>query len=331
MKNTQVLLAKRPVGLPEKSTWSWEENNVPEPQAGQFTVEVKYISLDPAMRGWMNDRKSYVPPVGIGEVMRAGGVGRVVNSKNDAFSIGDYVCGLTGVQQFCTTDGKGYYKVDADAAPLEAYLGTLGMPGFTAYFGLLEIGNPQPGETLLVSAAAGAVGSVVGQIGKIKGCRVVGIAGGAAKCSYVVEDLGFDECIDYKNSNVYEEVRRTCPNGVDIYFDNVGGEILDIALANLNFRGRIPICGAISQYNAISAVDGPKNYLSLLVNSALMQGFIVFNYAKRYPEAAMTLGSWYKEGQLKSKEYIVEGIEHFYDAFGKLFDGKKLGKLVLKV
>lgn len=328
--NKQVVLEKRPIEFPSQDTWSWSEAEIPNISDGEFLVKVKYISLDPAMRGWMNDQKSYVKPIELGEVMRAGGVGEVIQSRHERFAVGDFVCGLTGVQQYCLTEGKGFYHVDPKSVPLQTYLGLLGMPGFTAYFGLLDIGAPQEGETVLVSAAAGAVGSAVGQIAKIKGCRVVGVAGGAKKCDYVVNELGFDACVDYKNEDIYVEIKKHCPQGIDIYFDNVGGIILETALAQLNFKGRIPLCGAISQYNAAS-IKGPRNYLSLLVNSAKMEGFIVMNYSKRYPEAMAQLAAWYSEGRLKSNEHIEVGIDQFYSAFCKLFSGEKMGKMVLKV
>lgn len=329
--NTQLKLAERPLGVPTPSTWKIEKSPIPTPADGQFVVKIEYISLDPAMRGWINDARSYIPPVQIGEVMRAGSVGQVTESKHPDFQKGDYVYGHGGVQQFVLTNGKGWYKVDPKIAPLPMFLGTLGMPGFTAYFGLLEHGMPKAGETVLVSGAAGAVGSLVGQIAKIKGCRAVGIAGGEEKCKYLLEELGFDGAIDYKNENVKAGIKRECPKGVDVYFDNVGGDILDAALTRINMHARIVICGAISQYNNTTPVKGPSNYLSLLVNRARMEGFVVFDHTKNYGEAAQEMGGWIKEGKLKSKEDIYEGIENFHETFLRLFSGEKLGKLVLKV
>jgi len=329
--NKKLLLDKRPVGMPSSDTWILESSPIPVASDGQMVVKVHYISLDPAMRGWMNDAKSYVPPVPLGGVMRCGGVGQVVESKLDGYEVGDYVYGMTGVQQYCTTDGYGWVKVDPEVLPLERYLGTLGMPGFTAYFGLLDITEPKEGETVLVSGAAGAVGSVVGQLAKIKGCRAVGIAGGAEKCRYVVEELGFDACIDYKNENVYKGIKEHCPKGVDIYFDNVGGEILDMALAHINQGARISICGAISQYNNKDKIKGPSNYLSLLVNGARMEGFVVIQFTKRYGEAAQQLGKWVSQGKIKSREHVEKGIDQFYPTFQKLFSGEKKGKLVLQI
>jgi NADPH-dependent curcumin reductase CurA len=283
------------------------------------------------MRGWMNEGKSYIPPVGIGEVMRAGGAGRVVASKHPGFADGDEVQGGFGIQEYATVKGETLTKVDTRIAPLPVWLGTLGMPGFTAYFGLLDIGKPKEGETIVVSGAAGAVGTVVGQIGKIKGCRVVGIAGGADKCRYLVEELGFDAAIDYKSADVKTALKQHCPKGIDVYFDNVGGDILDAALTQLARHARIVICGAISQYNNTTAVKGPSNYLSLLVNRATMTGMVVFDYAARYGEAAREMAGWMKDGKLKARVDIVEGLSTFPDTLLKLFKGENTGKLVLKV
>jgi NADPH-dependent curcumin reductase CurA len=328
--NHQFRLAARPVGMPKRSDWKFTEEPVRDPGQGEVRVKVLYLSLDPAMRGWMNESRSYVPAVGIGDVMRAGGVGRVIASKHDRFAVGDAVTGPFGIQEYFLSDGKGLTKVDTKIAPLPVYLSALGMPGMTAYFGLLEVGRPQAGETVVVSAAAGAVGSIVGQIAKIKGCRAVGIAGGPDKCRYVTEELGFDACIDYKREAVPEALRKHCPKGIDVYFDNVGGEILDAALALLTRGARIPLCGAISQYNS-KTVEGPKNYLSLLVNRARLEGFIVFDYADRYAEAAVQMAGWLLAGKLKSREDIVPGLETFPDTLLKLFSGENNGKLILKV
>lgn len=329
--NKQLILAKRPIGLPEADTWKLVETPIPEVGSEEILVEQHYISLDPAMRGWMNDVKSYIPPVQIGDVMRAGGAGKIIQSNHPKFKEGEYVYGWGGVQQYVATNGKGWYKVDPRLAPLPVYTGTLGMPGMTAYFGILDVGKIKEGEQVLVSGAAGAVGGVVGQIAKINGCRVVGIAGGAEKCAYLVNELGFDAAIDYKNENVRAGLKTHFPKGIDVYFDNVGGEILDLALARLRMRARVVICGAISQYNNTSAGKGPANYLSLLVNRARMEGFIVMDYAREYGKAAMEMGGWMAQGKLKSKEYICEGIENFHETFLRLFSGEKLGKLILKV
>ncbi len=302
-----------------------------EPGENEVLVEVLLLSLDPAMRGWMNDARSYVPPVGIGEVMRAIGVGRVLESKHENFSSGDHVSGIFGVQEYAVLPGAALTKVDPELAPLPVWLGPLGMPGMTAYFGLLDLGRPAEGETVVVSAAAGAVGQIVGQIAKLKGARAVGIAGGPEKCEFVVEELGFDAAIDYKNESVGRALHQHCPDGIHVYFDNVGGEILDAALTGLARNARVIICGAVSQYNATDRVAGPANYLSLLVNRASMTGFIVFDYADRYPEAARELGAWRAEGKLKSREDVVSGIETFPDTLLRLFNGENQGKLVLAV
>ena len=329
--NKQLILKKRPTGLPEKSTWELIETEIPNPGEGEILVEQYYISLDPAMRGWMNDSKSYIPPVPVGDVMRAGAAGKVIKSNNPKFKEGDYVYGWGGVQTYSVSDGSTFYKVDKSLVPLPVYTGTLGMPGMTAYFGILEVGKIKEGDIVLVSGAAGAVGSVVGQIAKIKGCTVIGIAGGADKCKYLVDELGFDGAIDYKNENVRGKLKELCPKGIDVYFDNVGGEILDQALAVLRRNARVVICGAISQYNNKEAIKGPSNYLSLLVNRASMTGMVVMDYAKDYGKAGMEMGMWMAQGKLKSREHIEEGIENFHETFLKLFTGDKIGKLILKI
>jgi NADPH-dependent curcumin reductase len=330
MQNRQFLLRARPAGMPSASDFELVAGAVPQPGPGEALVKLEYVSIDPAMRGWMRDVKSYVPPVGIGEVMRAAGIGRVVASNDPALAVGDVVTGVTGVQEYAVAPARQWTKVDPRVASLPRWLGVLGMPGLTAYFALLDVGQPKAGETLLVSAAAGAVGAVVGQIGKLKGLRVVGIAGGAEKCRYVVEELGFDAVIDYKHEDVREQLKAKCPDGIDIYFDNVGGELLDLALARLRRRARVVICGAISQYNE-EETAGPKNYLSLLVNRARMEGFVILDYAKRYAEGVTAMAGWIAEGKLKAREDVVEGIEQFPDALLKLFRGENFGKLVLKI
>ena len=327
--NHQFKLAKRPVGMVQRSDFEYAEAPVAEPGEGDVLIKILYISLDPAMRGWMNEGKSYVPPVGIGEVMRAGAVGRVIASRDSNVAVGDHVVGVLGVQEYAVAKAKGLTKVDPKLVPLPVYLGTLGMPGMTAYFGLLEIGQPKAGETVVVSGAAGAVGQVVGQIAKIKGCRVVGIAGGADKCAYL-RSIGFDAAIDYKHEDVKAALKQHCPKGVDVYFDNVGGEILDIVLTQLAMHARIVICGAISQYNE-SKMKGPSNYMSLLVNRAMMKGMVVFDYASRYGEAAREMAGWMTTGQLKTREDVVAGLETFPETLLKLFKGENTGKLVLKV
>ncbi|MBP8170776.1 MAG: NADP-dependent oxidoreductase [Pseudomonas sp.] len=329
--NRQFLLAQRPQGLPSRETFSYVETSIGEPGPGQILVKNQYLSLDPAMRGWMNDAKSYIPPVGLGEVMRALGVGQVIASQNPAFAVGDYVNGALGVQDYFLGEPKGFYKVDPSRAPLPLYLSALGMTGMTAYFALLDVGQPKAGETVVISAAAGAVGSIAGQIAKLKGCRVVGIAGGADKCKWLLDELGFDGAIDYKNEDVLAGLKRECPQGVDVYFDNVGGDILDAVLTRLAFKARVVICGAISQYNNKQAVKGPANYLNLLVHSARMEGMVVMTYAPRFAEAAAQLGDWLASGKLKSKEDLVQGLQTFPQSLLKLFSGENVGKLVLKL
>jgi NADPH-dependent curcumin reductase CurA len=343
LTNHQVRLASRPEGMATRDNWSFTAEPVAEPAEGGLLVKTLALSLDPAMRGWMNEGKSYIPPVGIGEVMRAGGIGVVISSKNPAFAIGEHVSASLGVQEYCqiaAADIKrsGLFKIDLRVGKLTQWLNVLGMPGMTGYFGLLDVGQPKPGETVLVSGAAGAVGQTVGQLAKIKGCRVVGIAGGKAKCDWVVRELGFDACIDYKaaapedKEPVREGLKQHCPNGIDIYFDNVGGDILDAALARLARKARIVICGAISQYNNTAPVQGPKNYMSLLVNRARMEGMVVFDYADRYPQAIAELSGYLKDGRMKSKEdVVIGGIEAFPETLAKLFSGENFGKLVLQV
>ncbi len=331
-ENRQVRLAARPRGLPTPDVWEHTTEEVAEPVDGQFLARVKYISLDPAMRGWMNEGRSYIPPVGIGEVMRAGAIAEVFASRHEGFAVGDHVSSLFGVQEYALSDGTGVTKVDPSLAALPTYLGTLGMPGMTAYFGLLEEGRPAAGETVVVSAAAGAVGSAVGQIAKLKGCRVVGIAGGAQKCAWLTGGLGFDAAVDYKAGDVKAALREAAPKGVDVYFDNVGGEILDDVLTQIRRGARIVICGAISQYNSDGAIRGPSNYVSLLVNRASMKGMVVFDYADRYAEAAREMAGWIAEGSLQTREQVVQaGVEAFPDALLMLFAGENTGKLVLEV
>jgi len=338
--NHQVRLAKRPDSIATREHWRFTTEPVAEPAEGDVLVKALSLSLDPAMRGWLNDARSYIPPVAIDEVMRAGGVGRVVASKNPAFAVGDTVYGTLGVQEYiliaqADIRRNGLVKIDLNVGSIGQWLNVLGMPGMTGYFGLMDVGQPKPGETVVVSGAAGAVGQTVGQLAKIKGCRVVGIAGGAAKCDWVVNELGFDACIDYKAGDgaVRAGLKEHCPKGVDIYFDNVGGEILDQVLAKIARKARIIICGAISQYNNANSMPaaGPRNYLSLLVNRARMEGIVVFDYADRYPVAIAELAGYLKDGRMKSKEDIVQGLDTFPETLNRLFKGENFGKLVLQV
>ncbi len=302
-----------------------------EPGPGEVLIKILYVSLDPAMRGWMNEGRSYIPAVEIGAVMRALAVGRVIASKNPKYAVGDHVSGSLGVQEYALSNGDGLVKIDTGVAPLPVWLSVLGATGMTAYFGLLEVGLPKAGETVVISGAAGAVGLVAGQIARIKGCHAVGIAGGREKCQYIVNDLGFSAAIDYKSEDVKNGLRQHCPKGVDVYFDNVGGEILDTVLLQLRRGARIIVCGAISQYNNTIPVKGPSNYLSLLVNRASMTGFVCFDYADRYGQAACEMAGWMAAGKLKSREDVVSGFETFPETLLKLFKGENFGKLMLKV
>jgi len=335
--NHQVRLAARPVGLPTDANWQHTAEPVAAPGPGGLVVKTLALSLDPAMRGWMNEGKSYIPPVGIGEVMRAGGVGVVVASDTAAFPVGAHVAGGLGIQEYLSVPADqlkkaGLTRIDLRLGSVTQWLNVLGMPGMTAYFGLLDVGQPQPGQTVVVSGAAGAVGQTVGQLAKIKGCRAVGIAGGRAKCDWVVQELGFDACIDYKSGDVKDGLKTHCPQGVDVYFDNVGGDILDTVLTRITRGARIVVCGAISQYNATGAVQGPKNYLSLLVNRARMEGMVVFDYAARYGEAVAEMAGYLKDGRMKSREDVVRGgVQAFPGTLLKLFNGENFGKLVLHV
>jgi NADPH-dependent curcumin reductase CurA len=331
--NRQVRLAKRPAGgLVTPDLFSIKDVPIPEPGLGEFRVKLSYISLDPAMRGWINEGRSYIRPVALGEAMRGYAVGAVEKSNTPDFKPGDTVQGLFGVQRYAVSNGEHVVKVDTRLAPLERWLGALGMPGWTAYFGLLEVGKPKAGETVVVSAAAGAVGSVVGQIAKIKGCRAVGIAGGPKKCRYVTDTLGFDACVDYKSGNFAADLRAACPGRVDVCFDNVGGDILDTILLQMNLFGRIAVCGLISAYNAAEPPPGPKNLRAVLTQRLRMQGLIVFDWADRIPEAIRELGSWHAQGKLRVREDVREGgVDAFPDVLNLLFTGENFGKLVLKV
>ncbi|MCB9785142.1 MAG: NADP-dependent oxidoreductase [Deltaproteobacteria bacterium] len=327
-------LRARPVGLPRPDDFELVETAPGELSLGEVRVRARYISLDPAMRGWMNANRSYIRPVEVGAVMRAAAIGEVVLSRHHRFQVGETVVGMLGVQELGVAHGDQLLKVDPALAPLPTLLGALGGNGLTAYFGLLDVGHPEPGETVLVSAAAGGVGSVVGQIASIVGCRAVGIAGGAAKCRHLVEDLGFDAAIDYKapqGGDLRKAIEATCPDGIHVYFDNVGGEILDAALGQLAVGARVVVCGAISQYNAEGRVLGPSNYLNLIVKRARMEGFLTFDYQDRYAEGHAQLAQWLGEGRLRTREHVVKGIERFHEALMLLFTGDKLGKLVLEL
>ena len=328
--NAQCRLAARPTGLPQPSDWSYVEEPASDPEEGQFRVKVEYISVDPAMRSWMNAGRNYVPAVEIGEVMRAAGIGRVVDSHHPDYADGDFVYGVFGVQRYVISEGTGVMRVDTTLAPPPVHLGVLGISGLTAYFGLLDIGRPEPGQTVVVSGAAGSVGSIVGQIAKIKGCRAVGIAGGPDKCRWLVDDLGFDAAIDYKAGDVRGQLRECAPDRVDVFFDNVGGEVLDQVLLRLAPGARVVLSGAVSQYNATGPMQGPSYYMQLLVMRASMTGFVVFDYLDRYQEGISQLAEWLSSGALRSREDVVSGdVRDFPDTLLRLFRGENTGKLVL--
>ena len=328
--NSQCRLAARPVGLPKPTDWEFTEEPVPSPADGEFLVQIEYLSIDPAMRTWMNEGRSYVPAVEIGEVMRAGGIGRVTASRHADFAVGAEVYGVFGVQRYALADGGDVTPVDTTLAPAPVHLGVLGISGLTAYFGLLDVGRPETGQTVVISGAAGSVGSVAGQIARIKGCRAIGIAGGEEKCRWLVEELGFDAAIDYRAGGLRAQLRAHAPDGVDVFFDNVGGEALEAALAGLARGGRVVLCGAVSQYNATNAVRGPANYMQLLVARASMTGFVIFDYADRYAEGVAQLAKWLHSGELRSREHVVHGdVSAFPEVLLELFRGENTGKLVL--
>jgi NADPH-dependent curcumin reductase CurA len=326
--NTQCRLAARPTGLPKATDFTIVDEPVPAAADGDFVVEIDYLSIDPAMRTWMNAGRSYIPPVQIGEVMRALGVGHVVASRHHDFVVGDVVSGVFGVQNYAVSTGDGVSRIDTGLAPATVHLGALGISGLTAYFGLLDIGRPEPGQTVLVSGAAGSVGSIVGQIARIKGCRTIGIAGGEQKCRWLVEEAGFDAAIDYKTADLRAALKTHAPHGVDVFFDNVGGATLEAALNRLAHGARIVLCGAVSQYN--DAPRGPANYMQLLVARASMTGFVIFDYVNRYPEGIAQLAEWLAEGRLRSHEHIEHGaVGDFPQTLLKLFNGENTGKLIL--
>jgi NADPH-dependent curcumin reductase CurA len=331
--NRQLRLARRPVGAATESDWNLVEEPVPPAGEGEVVVKILQLSIDPAMRGWMDAAPSYVPPVEIGAVMRAFATGRVIESNHRQYATGDLVTGEFGVQEYALSTGEGVYRIDPRVdVPLSAYLGVLGLTGMTAYFGLLDVGGFRPGQTVVVSGAAGAVGSAVGQIVKAKGGRAIGIAGGEQKCRYLVEQLGFDHAIDYKSESVRKSLRQCAPDGVDVFFDNVGGPILDDVLIRLARHARVVLCGAVSQYNSESGPQGPKNYLSLLVTRSRMEGFVVFDYAARYSEAIEDMSIWLADGKLTNVVDIEHGsILDFPKTLARLFAGANTGKQILEI
>lgn len=328
---TQVRFAKEADGLPGADTWQFTHDTLPDPQDGEISVKIHYVSVDPAMKGWITNKKSYIEPVKLGEVMRGFGVAEVIDSRSDYYQPGDFCTGFTGIQTHATVNSKMLRKIDPSLAPLSRFMGGLGMPGFTAYFGLLDIGKPQEGETVVVSSAAGAVGHIVCQIAKLKGCRVVGIAGGPEKCAYLQDDLGLDAVIDYRNEPINEALAKATPDGIDVYFDGVGGDTLDAVLMLMNRHARIVLCGAVSQYGALEKPQGPGNYIQLITQSCLMQGFTMRDYVHRVPEAFVDLMSWEQAGTITFREHILQGIEQFPAAVDMIFKGGNQGKLMIKL
>lgn len=330
MINTKAVLAIRPEGMVKESDFTIEKETLAEISEGEILIKIKVLSLDPALRGWMNAGTTYIKGVEIGAVMRCFAAGEIIASKHPSYDTGEHVSGLLGAQSFCISDGKGLSKCDLSKGPLSWHLGVLGMPGMTAYFGLLEKGTPSEGETVFISGAAGIVGSSVGQIAKIKGCRVVGTAGSTKKCQYLTDECGFDAAINYKEEDVNEALKKHCPDGIDIFYDNVGGPLLDTAMLNLARGARVVICGAISQYNK-SPIYGPHNYMKIVTARGIINGIIVFDYLDQYPKAVNDISSWINAGKMKTKEHFVQGIENFPAALKMLFTGANFGKLVLEI
>jgi hypothetical protein len=329
----RILLATRPRGLVDAGNLSIDDTaTIPDPEDGQALLRVRFLSIDPTIRTWMDDAPGYLPPIGIGEVVRSGGIGEVVASRSDRYEVGDLVFGMTGWQEYALADSGAHSMTPLPAGvdPTMS-LGVFGITGMTAYFGLMEIGEPRPGSTVVVSGAAGATGSVVGQLAKIaRVANVVGIAGSADKCAWLTDELGFDHAIDYRNENVAARLRQTCPDGIDVYFDNVGGDILDACLARLATGARVVLCGAISQYNE-ERTRGPANYVNLIVKRARMEGFLILDYLDRFPEAQLAMAGWVAEGRIHHREHVVEGLEHAGDALNLLFSGGNTGKVVVRL
>ncbi len=331
-QNRRLVLARRPTGLVDESTLTLETSPLPEPGDGEALIRVRYLSIDPTIRTWMDDADSYLPPIGIGEVIRSGGIGEVVHSYSDRYRNGDLVFGMVGWQDYTLAGHGNVMQTLPEGIDALAAINVFGVTGMTAYFGLLDVGKLEEGDVVVVSGAAGATGSSVGQIAKVKGAgKVIGIAGGADKCAFVVEQLGFDAAIDYKAGSLARRLREEAPKGIDLYFDNVGGEILNAALGNLAMHGRVVLCGAISSYNEAGPPDGPSNYINLLIRRGRMEGFIILDYAERFADAQSDILTWVLEGKLKHVEQVVEGLEHAPDTLNLLFTGGNTGKVVVKV
>jgi len=331
-RNRRLVLAERPTGMVDERTTRLEEDDVPAPAAGEALARVRFISIDPTIRTWMNDAPGYLPPIAIDEVVRAAGVAEIVESNSDRYAPGDLVFGMTGWQDYLLADeGERQLQPLPEGVPPTTALSAFGVTGMTAYFGMLDVGKLKEGDVVVVSGAAGATGSTAGQIARAKGAaKVIGIAGGPQKCAYIKDELGFDEAIDYKSENVAARLHELAPAGIDLYFDNVGGEILDACLANIALRGRIVLCGAISGYNE-SEARGPANYSMLIIRRGRMEGFIILDYFDRFPEAQAEMAGWLASGTVKASEHLVDGLEHAPDALNLLFTGGNTGKVIVKV
>ena len=327
----QIRMNQYPGAGPVRDVWKLTHDGTRSPGDGEVAVAIHTISIDPGMSGWITDKRSYMPPVKPGGVMRAFGVGEVIESKSERFGVGDWVTGFTGVQTYGVYRAENLRKIDTSLAPSNKYLSGLGMTGYTGYFGMSDLGEPNEGETVVVSAASGAVGSIAAQYAKLAGARVIGIAGGPKKCAYLLDELGLDLAIDYKNNDVGEALAKACPDEIDLYFDNVGGPTLEAALGLMKYRGRIVVCGGISQYDDFAGARGPANFMSVVTHSLTIRGFTMRDYMHRVPEALEWLVPAWREGRLKMREHVVNGIENFPDAYEMIFRGENHGKLLLKV
>ena len=331
--NRQIVLKRRPVGVPEPEDFEGRQSAIPSPQAGEVLLKNLYLSIDPAIRGWMSDARSYLPPIAIGDPVRSGTLSQIVESKVEGWPVGQIVQALGTWESYSVVpEGQLHGRVETiEGIALPSMLSVLGGNGLTAYFGLLEVGRPNEGETVLVSAAAGGVGSIAGQIARIKGCRAVGLTGSDEKCAWLTDELGYHAAVNYKTADLKVALKEACPRGVDVFFDSVGGEILDTVLTRLNRRGRVALCGAISQINATELPPGPRNYLQLLAKSARMEGFTTLDFSRRYDEARADLARWSREGKLHYRDEIVEGIEQAPSHLLRLFSGEHRGKLMVKL